>query len=766
MQIKKFTPDYLTLIKHTLLFFILVAFNKLEQNVFPYSSAIFVNAIFTDFNPIITSILFCFSFLVFGETGYLAFSIITSCFLIIINFIYKKIQIKVKYEIIIFTLLIMVFYCIIGNSINDVSLNKKIQVAIFTFILTIITFIFSNTTYKSGLKFKPSFEQFICSICLYILLGLGASNTVSPYMWKAFSILCILLVSFVYKKGTCTIFSALSGISFAIYYGNISYVSIYLLMGLFAENVVEFSRYLSAISIIVIDYFAQELFQIYGSYTTVDFLFCFIGVAMFCIIPNTLLKKLKDKISVFRERQLTRVSINRNRTFLSNNLFELSSVFNEMSQAFSLFKKNSLSDQTAKTFIVKDILANVCKNCDNAINCKRVESQIIGDIDSMAQIGLAKGKLSLIDLPNNLSKTCIHPNNILFGLNKLLAELRNQAIENANVSTGRQLIADQAKGVSEVLRHLALASGTLLKFHSSLERKLCDSLQKNGFCVSEILVYGEDKNLEIGLILSMKEIELDKIIYTINKTLGTDMTLTEKCDLSQDKCYLYFKFTAPFDAIFGIAQATKDGSSRSGDTHAVTRLKDDKFLVALSDGMGSGQSANDISSTSLSLIESFYRAGLNNQLILNTVAKLMAINAEESFSALDICVVDLKTASADFIKYGAPYGFILSENGIRIIESTSLPLGILEEIKPSVATTNLSDGDIVLCVTDGISEAFGSSSDIIEHLRTLPALNPQTLANDILNKAITLNGGKKNDDMTVLAIRILKRNNNLNVKSA
>ena len=93
MQIKKFTPDYLTLIKHTFLFFVLVAFNKLEQSVFPYSSAIYVNAIFTDFNPIISSISFCVSFLVFGETGYLAFSIITCCFLIITKFIYKKLLI-------------------------------------------------------------------------------------------------------------------------------------------------------------------------------------------------------------------------------------------------------------------------------------------------------------------------------------------------------------------------------------------------------------------------------------------------------------------------------------------------------------------------------------------------------------------------------------------------------------------------------------------------------------------------------------------------
>ena len=69
----------------------------------------------------------------------------------------------------------------------------------------------------------------------------------------------------------------------------------------------------------------------------------------------------------------------------------------------------------------------------------------------------------------------------------------------------------------------------------------------------------------------------------------------------------------------------------------------DRFLVALSDGMGSGETANNISSVSLSLIESFYKAGMESSLILDTVNKLMAINAEDTFTALDVSVIDLKT---------------------------------------------------------------------------------------------------------------------------
>ena len=113
--------------------------------------------------------------------------------------------------------------------------------------------------------------------------------------------------------------------------------------------------------------------------------------------------------------------------------------------------------------------------------------------------------------------------------------------------------------------------------------------------------------------------------------------------------------------------------------------------------------------------------------------------------------------SVDFIKYGAPYGFIINDTGIKIVESSSLPLGILENIEVSVSKTDIQNGDVLLFFTDGISDAFSSSVDMIDFLRTLPSKNPQTLADEVMNKAILLNGGIKKDDMTTLAVRIFEK---------
>ena len=179
--------------------------------------------------------------------------------------------------------------------------------------------------------------------------------------------------------------------------------------------------------------------------------------------------------------------------------------------------------------------------------------------------------------------------------------------------------------------------------------------------------------------------------------------------------------------------------------------------MILCDGMGSGENAEAVSSTALSLIESFYKAGMSSNLILSTVNSLLSINAEDTYTALDISVIDLDNASADFIKYGSPYGYIINNSGVKIVEGNNLPLGILDQLKPAVCTSPLEENDIILLITDGVLDAFNGSNEILEFLRKAPAKNPQTLTDDILNQAIIRSGGIKNDDMTALAIRVFKK---------
>ncbi len=757
MRLKKITPDYTRVISYSILFLCYFLFNRLESAVTPYSTAIFCVSYTAGFNIIVSAILFCLSFLPTISFGLLGYSAIVSVFFIIIISIYKKCNATPRYELILFSALSQIAYVLLGDTVNFIPLEKRIAQSVFIVTLTFISYVFTCAVVKKGLKNKFRYEEFASAGLLLILLGIGVCNAITPYVFKGVSVALIILLSFIYRRGVCTVVSALLGCSLALYYGNINYVSTSILMGVASESLIGFSRYFSALAVILIDYLCQAIFGVYGAYLLIDFISVFLGVSIICILPLKPLNKLKDSLNLFREKQLVRVSINHNRTVLSNRLYELSTVFTEMAQAFSSFNQIGLTPERAKTVITKNLTDSVCNECHNSDKCKLKKEKIELGLQKLIDIGLAKGKLSLIDLPLELADNCLYPNNLLFALNKFLAEYRQVSIDNQNVDTGRKLIAEQADDVSNILRELALDSGTTLKYHAKLEHALSERLMQNGINVTELLIYGEKQNFSVGMVICMKEYMLDKIVKSIKQVLGQNVDLYEQYNITEDKSYLSFRKAVPYDVIYGLATNKKDGSTKSGDTHSVTRITDDRFLVALSDGMGSGEQANTISSISLSLIESFYKAGMQSELILNTVSRLMAISTEENFTALDLSVIDLKTCSADFIKYGAPYGFILSQNGIRIVEGSSVPLGILDDLKPSVCTTDLHDNDMLLLVTDGVSDSFASQGELIDFLKTLPALNPQTLADSVMNKALLKTQGKKNDDMTVLAVRIFKR---------
>ena len=211
-----------------------------------------------------------------------------------------------------------------------------------------------------------------------------------------------------------------------------------------------------------------------------------------------------------------------------------------------------------------------------------------------------------------------------------------------------------------------------------------------------------------------------------------------------------------FDAAFGVASAKKAGETASGDTHSVIKIDERRFLVALSDGMGSGEYARRISESTISLLESFYRAKMPADTVLSTINKLLTFSKEETFACVDIAVVDLDSGKADIVKIGSPVGFILSGNTVKVLESGSLPLGILDSLRPDTASYELLENDTLLFLSDGITGAFGSTTDLYDVLKSIPVNNPQQLADLLLDRAIQAYGGVAKDDMTAVAVRLFK----------
>lgn len=475
---------------------------------------------------------------------------------------------------------------------------------------------------------------------------------------------------------------------------------------------------------------------------------CALPLIVLSCIPEKMYQKLKHVLLFYRERTLPLVAINRNRRAVGERLYEVSALFREIGTAF----ERNLPQNRSFLSVREAVERSLCRQCPDYQRC--TQSGVRTHLDGMIAVGCSKGKVTLIDLPTETASSCTNCAGLLLTLNRQLEEYKRHAEELESARIGRTLLAEQAHGVSEILRDLALEQSEELHF-ADTETRLASALASRGILCPELFLYGEGSAFTVSFTLS-SSVGAKELCGIASEAVGFPLTLADKIPLSADSACFVLKRRAKYDAAFGIASRTKDGGFACGDTHSILKIDERRFLVALSDGMGSGEKARDVSDTALSLIESFYKAKMPSQTILSTVNKLLSFSAEETFACLDIAAVNLDSGIADIVKIGSPVGFILSEEKLRVLEGQSLPMGMLDSVRPATLCAQMEEDDFLLFMSDGVTSAFPSSTDLYSFLSSLHPLNPQSLAERILSEAFARYGNRAEDDMTVLAVKIMR----------
>lgn len=479
-----------------------------------------------------------------------------------------------------------------------------------------------------------------------------------------------------------------------------------------------------------------------------------VGAAVvYLFTPSYLVQKGEEAIGFRQQKTLTRSAVNRERFSVAASLNALSTVFREIQGAVAPTPTKS-SEEAVCLAITTQVMQSVCVGCPAHELCVGAGKVRDGDIQKTVAIGLAKGRVSVLDLSGETAKTCAYQNNLLFCINNLLARYRQMEESKENAEVGKKLLAEEVGGVAKVLEKLSASYATPVIYDNKVERAVFVALAERGVFPTEIMA---QKGGAISLLLGKGEGQkAQKFAPALSRAVGMPLTLAERVAVSPQKCVAVYRQKPKYGVATGLAVQKKEGSPRSGDTHSLLKVGADQILFAVSDGMGSGEQAGEISASAIGLIESFYRAGFSSEATLSAVNRLLSARAEENFAALDIATLSLSNGRCTFFKIGAPYGFVIKREGVLVVEGNSLPLGILEDISPQAYESTLAPGDTVILVSDGISDAFRSASDFLDFLSAEKGLNPQNLADSILARAKELTGGECRDDMTVLTVRLFE----------
>jgi len=611
---------------------------------------------------------------------------------------------------------------------------------------------------KLGIRRQYCIDEVICFGIL--IFGIGAGLWCLPYIeYYLFGVISLILLLSANILGpnislTIALFLGL-GISFAS--GNFLLLSHLIFVGIFANICYSNQRIWASLAVIFVNIISMLYFL--GEFSLWRIIAVVVASGIYLILPKRKLQLIRQAVLTDREDFAVRSLVNQNRQSIYNRLYDLEQVFEDIGNVFfQMIKTEGSKTEKAETFSTQ-LRRKLCTNCPKRRDCIQSNQAISIILSNLTNIALARGKISLCDIPPVLTSVCPKPSILCNNINSFAKENQNyqQIVDSQN--TNRRLLGEQMVGVADIIGALANEVNIGLCYNKELEENLKEGLLYAGILCSEVILYqNNNKICRANFIIKSRDETNPKFIAVISKIIGVKMEIERVlAEIKPTFSLVVCKNASNFDLIFGVAGIPKSINQKSGDTHSILKLGNDKVLLSLCDGMGSGDKAYDTSVLAINMIESFYRAGFDSNLILRSVNQMLTLTDRESFSAVDICVLDMQSGTCELIKVGAPPSFIKNGDNITVIQSYAMPLGILEEFEPKIYSCVLQDNDIIILATDGVIDSFGNLDNLRDCLARQKTQNPQEMANNILDIAKNNYKNYPQDDMTILVGRLFSK---------
>lgn len=457
--------------------------------------------------------------------------------------------------------------------------------------------------------------------------------------------------------------------------------------------------------------------------------------------------------------------VRRIKSLMTSRIQEIAMLFSQLSGSFTDGTGPLERQEIVNHQIVERTIHQICDHCHYQSRCWSKNAattlQSMSDAVRILEINPDMAKESM---PAALTSLCIKPD-MLLGTMKNARELviRHQFLIQ-QLRESRQIVADQLSGVAEIMLDLAqeiqMETGANHRQESAI-LKACIQL---GLEVEDVEIISlEEGNVEIE-VLQLRPSPHDEagklVAPLLSEILGETITVRSVEQYTDHAAQrIRLSSARQYQVLSGFASVAKDGTLKSGDFFSVMDLGNGKCAIALSDGMGNGERANQESSAAVNLVQQLLRAGFPEEVAIKTVNSALVLRStDEMFATLDLAIVDLFTAKAEFLKVGSVPSFVRQGEKVMMVRGESLPIGILDEIEIQTKSVELQEGNLLVFMSDGIFEALSKLPEpedwVCRQLERFATDDPQRLADWLLEAAVRVDGGMIRDDMTIVCARI------------
>ena len=217
------------------------------------------------------------------------------------------------------------------------------------------------------------------------------------------------------------------------------------------------------------------------------------------------------------------------------------------------------------------------------------------------------------------------------------------------------------------------------------------------------------------------------------------------------------------EAHIAVSKIKKYATSDSGDTVEVVERPQGGVSVVLADGQSSGRGAKAVSNLVVRKVIALLAEGVRDGAAARAASDSLYTERNGKVSStLNIISIDRQTQTMVITRNNPAPVIIALNDEVRMIEETSLPVGLYRNTRPIITEIPLEPGLTVVVYTDGLvhaGERCGESLDVVTCLKVLledESPSPQLIADSLLEQALKLDENRPVDDISIVVVSVLQ----------
>lgn len=433
-----------------------------------------------------------------------------------------------------------------------------------------------------------------------------------------------------------------------------------------------------------------------------------------------------------------------------------------LSSQLQSFLNDSVAPSFGNLFLVREELQKkICRDCQKKETCFTTDDGMVLVLEDLVQ-NMEQG-LTLDDqVREEIQKRCEKGELFLQEAVNVFEKMELNQSWHRRLCEHRELIAGEIDAIAMAMEDCMERDVLQDEKEAWRLMQLKFRLKELGVKVGQVHLYQrKNGSLKLSMELAARYkscITLRELLPSVNSCFMTPLVsaVGNRGIIGREKKEYIFVSQTKVDCDFGVAKMVQEGQMVSGDSFRAEQMEDGRFVMALSDGMGSGEQANRESESVVDLLMKFVQAGFSMNVALRLMNAAMVFGAEqERFSTLDVCLLDSYSGIAEIYKVGAHVSFLKHKDHVEVIDASSLPMGAGKKVDVTPNRCYMAPSDCLVMVTDGVLEYLQVEDPVetlSELIREMSVGDAASFSRKIMERMLLFTGGKVQDDMTVLTL--------------